>query len=1229
MHRLSILSYIARRFANDWKLLLSVFVGVLVAATLVAGAPVYVRTLERQGLNTAIDRSPRGFLNFHVASDYIPLDREGINGTERALDPAIETYLEGPYLGRQRYLRAPVYYVGLPHRPLSVEQGDRVSMGHFQYMSELKDHVTFVEGRMATDEVIQGPEGVIIEAVIGRRPASGLRLEVGDFATLTPSLRAHGYVSAKIVGILEPIDPTSVYWRGNAAIFVSPETNVQAEITVNPDDDTAVFEGGPDIDPTMPPMPLFTTLASLTDGVGRQYPGTLVSSSWLLYMDKERLKGWSISDTRARIEGLETEFVRSMPGSTVFSGMSTLVTRFETRNFFSTVPMLLLLAIMVMTVVYYLSMMVSYLVQSREKDVALLRSRGVSAFQLLRLYAVEGVALIALATVLAPFIAMGAVAAAGILPYFQEITGGGLLPVQLAWEPFAVAAGAGILCLATFVVPGVVGTRIGLVVHRLRSSRPPSVPVFQRYYLDVAVLVIGGLIFWELYSRGHLVAGGLFENVGVNEALLLAPVLFLAMIALVFMRLFPLLVRYASGESAEFLHPAVAAVVATLASTVIFSGIEDAAGLAWLGSVGLLGAVAVAYWATVRARRSTSRVWGLIVQSGLVGLFTVVEPPVIGELGFPAAVGLVAIVPAQVVFLLLRLGARIWPVSLSLGLWHMARNPLQYSWLILLLVLVTGLGVMATTVGGTLERSHQERVSYVVPTDIRISNIPSYKAGNNERLREEYLGVPGVTAVTMALRGRARLGNDEEATPFEVLAVEPAFFGRSSWYRDDFSPRSLTSVMGSLQHATPVDPIDLPMGSTSLGVWIKPFDIYLGVSLWMVLEDKNGWMTTLSFGGLGEPGWHLVRTDIPDFMEPPLQILAVQLTERGFGPTATPGTIALDDIHVVLGESGEVRVLDDFDDSKGWTPMTTSVISTDTLSLTTDGAHRGNAAVLFTFGKETDFGVRGFYRTHHAGGVPVVASSSFVENTGQQIGSRFVVNMSGRLVTVFLQDTVDYFPTLDPNGGGFLLTNLDGLMWHLNIPRPWAGLVPNDVFISYAPGARDVVHRGLRLNTTRLADMLDREQLLASIRFDPLITGGWKAMVLLSVGIILFTAGLGYVTYLLSFARRSGSEMVFLRSFGLSRLQMMAHLGLEHLLIAAIGLGLGTWAGFQITGLMVSAVAVTEAGRDVIPPYILMTDWSLLVPVYAGLALFFLGAIYRLFGSMRRLDLQAVSRLEA
>ena len=127
--------------------------------------------------------------------------------------------------------------------------------------------------------------------------------------------------------------------------------------------------------------------------MGEAYPGSIASMHWNLFIDKEPLKTWSIPLTKERIGQMENEFTESLPGAAVFTGITRLLDNFQRRSFFSGIPLLLLMTVMLLTVLYSIAMMVSYLVQSREDDVALLRSRGVSAVQLLRLYALEGATL--------------------------------------------------------------------------------------------------------------------------------------------------------------------------------------------------------------------------------------------------------------------------------------------------------------------------------------------------------------------------------------------------------------------------------------------------------------------------------------------------------------------------------------------------------------------------------------------------------------------------------------------------------------------------------------------------------------------------------------------------------------------------------------------------------------------------------------------------------------------
>ena len=94
-------SFVLKRLADDWKLLAAIFAGITVAATLLASAPIYLKTLERQGIDTAIDRADQSFLNIYGAAPHIVLSRERLDATERAFEDAIANNIQDIYRGRE------------------------------------------------------------------------------------------------------------------------------------------------------------------------------------------------------------------------------------------------------------------------------------------------------------------------------------------------------------------------------------------------------------------------------------------------------------------------------------------------------------------------------------------------------------------------------------------------------------------------------------------------------------------------------------------------------------------------------------------------------------------------------------------------------------------------------------------------------------------------------------------------------------------------------------------------------------------------------------------------------------------------------------------------------------------------------------------------------------------------------------------------------------------------
>ena len=1227
---MSVIKLAMRRLVSEWRLMASVFIGIVIATALMSAAPVYLDALERQSINSAVSASVERFgdtfFDIVVDFDFIPLESDELESADAAQAQAVMDNVGPIYTGTRRYLKTPYYSITLPsgasaalaalEEPPEADEEPRLPFetGFAQYFEGLEENVVFIEGRAATDIVLRGVQGPLVEAVLSSRTAKAFGgLRPGDVLVLAPSVDSPVKVSARITGLIEASYWADSYWRGDAVSFLFPQMpNDEGEVTPS----------------SQPLLGLFVGETAMAGGLGRAFSGATVDATWYNDVDPMVLRTWSKGEMRARMDALSEDLSLALPTSSVYSGIGIMLARFGRQSFLTSIPLLLLMAVLGIAVLYFLFMIVSYLIPNRESDVALFRSRGTGGWHLLRLYVAEGVILTVVGAAIAPFIALPAVWLAGLLPYFGHITNGRPLPVHVGWLPFTAAGAAGVLCLAIFVIPGALGARSGLIIHRLRSSRPPSVPILQRYYIDVLFLVLGGALFWELQARGELVSGSLFGQQDVNEALLIAPALFLLTVGMLFFRVFPMFIRYISGESLSLVDLAAWVTLIALAVAIGVTDFRAGYQTGWIPAVEVLAGFAAAYWITRRMTGWGYRVFWTLIQAALVVLFFYIRPldPDAPSAVFSGSVALAVLVPAQVAFHFLSMFVRRAPVWVSMTLWHMARNPLQYSWLTLLLVLVGGIGILATTVGATLDRSYEERILYEVGTDIRIFSIQAHLGRRDGKLEATYGEVPGVESVSPALRGGGQVGAGSAGPTFSYLAVDTRSF--DPWYRDDFSERDLSQILGDLRTEDPVRATSIPEGAESIQVWVNPGGYYPLIFLWIVVEDANGRVDTITLGGIDTQGWTLMRADLPRNLVHPMEIVSIQLNEPGFGATGTAGSAVFDELQAVMGGSGEAVTIDGFEGSIEWVPIVTSGIDSDEVMRSADTVYSGSGALLFTFGKESNMGIRGFYKSGGSGYIPVAVSRSFAESTGAWESMGLIITLPGGLVPVVVVDVVEHFSTIRPQGIGFLIFDLDTLLDYMDSLNPTGQASVNELFldVEQESGLDALVSVEALIN--RQGRVIGTEAALATQSADPLISAGWRTMVLVTMAVILFMSGLGYIVYLLAFADRSAGEMASLRSLGFSRAQTIGLVGLEHSLIALIGLGVGAWAGFQMSRMMVASVAITDGGGRVLPPFILTTNWALMGPLYAALIAVFAVSLLTLGRRVLAIDLRRLSRME-
>ncbi|MFQ5381183.1 MAG: ABC transporter permease, partial [Dehalococcoidia bacterium] len=279
---------------------------------------------------------------------------------------------------------------------------------------------------------------------------------------------------------------------------------------------------------------------------------------WIGFVDVLDINSRNASDVESRVGGLRSGLLATIPRTSVSTILDETIDLYESKLFFTRLPLFALMLQIVGIVLYYLVMVATMLQERQTGEIALLRSRGASIYQIVGMTAIEGLFICGTAVILGPLLAVGGIAVLGLTPPFQDLSNGELLHVPLTRMAFLMAGiGAG-LAFVALLWPAYQAARKTMVDYKSTLARPDQQPLFLRYYLDLVLIGAAAFAFYQLRQRGSLVTERLFGDLSADPLLLISPILFMLMVALVFIRLFPLGLRLVSLLTAGLRGPTVA-----------------------------------------------------------------------------------------------------------------------------------------------------------------------------------------------------------------------------------------------------------------------------------------------------------------------------------------------------------------------------------------------------------------------------------------------------------------------------------------------------------------------------------------------------------------------------------------------------------------------------------------------------------------------------------------------
>ena len=132
--------------------------------------------------------------------------------------------------------------------------------------------------------------------------------------------------------------------------------------------------------------------------------------------------------------------------------------------------------------------------------------------------------------------------------------------------------------------------------------------------------------------------------------------------------------------------------------------------------------------------------------------------------------------------------ARTPSVAALFAFQQIARAPIRYFDLVLLLTFTLALGLFTAIVASTFNRNFDDQAAYAVGADLRTREFDHERELWTVRPLADYQEIAGVEAVTPARRVRLVGRRAEIRARGTLLAIDPTTFADVAWWRSDFRP---------------------------------------------------------------------------------------------------------------------------------------------------------------------------------------------------------------------------------------------------------------------------------------------------------------------------------------------------------------------------------------------------------------------------------------------------------
>ncbi len=497
---MTMLRFVLRRAWHTRMILLPVLLGVLASVTVLCSVPLLARAAANTDLQARLS-APATPIAHNVQINFTtpPLDGDTYTRATNALTTNVQEFL-GQELAAAAPLRAGIepnllIYAPDNHRfPMDFRAEylapSRSALWFHDHMDE--EHLTLTAGRFPSPDVTitETSLGTAYEVEVMLLPewATQLKLRLGQTLDLLESPIAKKFLRIHLVGFFHPKNQDDPDWFGDKDLFTPP----------------LHFGDTPDL----PPPPFWMSETAFHTALRQVGLRGSMDYIWFYYLNLPGISALNAQATLDNILALKRFVEGSNPAGPpqplayhTFTRLDELLQTFFQQQFFVTIATLIAALPGLALLLLYVALAAGALAERHRDEIALMKSRGASAWQVFWLSGLEALLLCGLALVAAPPLAGQLTHLLFSVSFFQAGGFTNLLTIP-SLQTYLYAAAAALLCAVALLLPALAAARASFVTLKRSAARHRPPPLWLRLLPGALLTALGVYGYIDLAQRG-------------------------------------------------------------------------------------------------------------------------------------------------------------------------------------------------------------------------------------------------------------------------------------------------------------------------------------------------------------------------------------------------------------------------------------------------------------------------------------------------------------------------------------------------------------------------------------------------------------------------------------------------------------------------------------------------------------------------------------------------------